>query len=132
MKGDDVVRHCGACDRNVYDLSRMTSGEVRALFNCESGQACLRFYTRADGTVMTSDCPVGLRKLKLELLAGWATVLTLAFGAAVWVAQWGGLPKTATTLSAWIPRHKPAPAPIVTAPVSGQTMGVSFAQNNAY
>lgn len=62
MTGDERVRHCGACDKDVYDLSEMTTADAEALLSREGPAACVRLHRRADGTVLTSDCPVGAKK----------------------------------------------------------------------
>lgn len=66
MPGDDCVRRCSACRLNVYNLSGMTRGEAAELLHRTEGRLCVRFYRRKDGTVLTSDCPVG-KRLKLSL-----------------------------------------------------------------
>jgi hypothetical protein len=66
MTGDDCVRHCASCDLNVYNLSAMTADEAAELVSSKEGRLCARFYRRADGTVLTQDCPVGLRLLRAK------------------------------------------------------------------
>jgi hypothetical protein len=47
----------------------------------------VRFYRRADGTVITRDCPVGLRALRRRLarvLATMAAMLTFVLAGGVW------------------------------------------------
>lgn len=61
MVGDDRARFCGSCHKNVYDLRAMTREEAEALLR-EKGEACVRMARRADGTVITSDCPVGVSR----------------------------------------------------------------------
>jgi hypothetical protein len=61
MTGDNRVRHCAGCSLNVYNLSDMTRDEAEALVQQREGRLCVRFFRRADGTVITRDCPVGLR-----------------------------------------------------------------------
>jgi hypothetical protein len=61
MVGDDRVRFCGECQKNVYHLSAMTRAEAEELLARHDGQLCKRFYRRADGTVLTADGLVGLR-----------------------------------------------------------------------
>ncbi|NHZ79856.1 hypothetical protein F2P44_11295 [Massilia sp. CCM 8695] len=57
MTGDNRVRHCGDCKKNVFDLSAMTESEAAALVAGNvKGELCVKFYRRQDGTVMTSDC----------------------------------------------------------------------------
>lgn len=64
MIGDDRTRYCGACKLNVHNLSGMTRDEAENLLTNSSGRLCVRFYQRADGTVLTQDCPVGWAKIK--------------------------------------------------------------------
>jgi hypothetical protein len=74
MKGDDFVRFCGECSKNVYNLSALTADAAINLVREHEGNLCGRFFRRADGTVLTGDCPVGVhhrirRKRKLAVLA---------------------------------------------------------------
>lgn len=64
MAGDDRVRHCTQCDLNVYNFAEMTRDEVRDLLARSEGRLCARLYRRADGTLLTKDCPTGLRALR--------------------------------------------------------------------
>ena len=57
-------RFCGDCKLNVYNLSGMTRDEARTLLMNAEGRVCVRFYRRADGTVITKDCPVGWARVK--------------------------------------------------------------------
>lgn len=72
MRGDDRVRHCDACNLNVYNLSAFTEAEIRALIANHEGRVCGRLYQRADGTILTQNCPVGVRALtrRLSRVAG--------------------------------------------------------------
>ena len=87
MTGDDRVRFCGQCQKNVYNLSAMTQHEAEALVRGNNGDMCVRFYERADGTVMMQDCPVGLQKKvrrqrNLGIAAAGAVALSAAAAAA--------------------------------------------------
>jgi hypothetical protein len=62
MVGDDYVRYCGRCEKNVYNLSSLTRHEAEALLGAKDGEMCVRLFRRADGTVMTSDCSVGVKR----------------------------------------------------------------------
>ena len=64
MYGDDRKRFCGDCKLNVYNLSGMTKDEAESLIMNAEGRLCVRFYKRADGTLITEDCPVGWAKVK--------------------------------------------------------------------
>lgn len=57
MSGDQRARFCGMCHKNVYDISRMSRVEAENLIREKEGRLCVRLYRRADGTVITSDCP---------------------------------------------------------------------------
>jgi hypothetical protein len=62
MVGDDHVRFCGQCEKNVYNLSSLPREEAEALLVAREGSLCVRMYKRQDGTVLTADCPVGVKK----------------------------------------------------------------------
>ncbi len=84
MEGPGRVRHCSECDKSVYNLSLMTLGEVEALF-AEHHRAlpCVQFYRRADGSVLTTDCPVGKPKrvvLKIVTSLSLAAAALANFG----------------------------------------------------
>lgn len=64
MYGDERKRFCGECKLNVYNLSGMTTDEAEQLVTNHEGRLCVRFYRRADGNVITADCPVGWAKVK--------------------------------------------------------------------
>jgi hypothetical protein len=81
MTGNDQVRFCSQCNLNVYNLSGMTRDEAEHLLTSTEGRLCIRYYKRKDGTVITKDCPVGLRafKLKVVKVAGAALSAVLSF-----------------------------------------------------
>jgi len=62
MDGDERSRFCRHCTKHVYNFSEMTAQEVADLVRAREGQLCGRFYQRADGTVLTADCPVGAER----------------------------------------------------------------------
>lgn len=64
MFGDERKRHCGACSKNVYNLSNLTRLEAENLLLNSEGRLCVRYFRRADGTVLTQDCPVGWQAVK--------------------------------------------------------------------
>jgi len=94
MKGDDKVRHCDHCRLHVYNLSAMTRADAERLVNEREGRTCVLLYRRADGTVLTQDCPVGLRRVRRKvagLLVSGAAVLLLAAEAVGLMAPRSGL-----------------------------------------
>ena len=80
MYGDERKRFCGDCKLNVYNLSGMTKEEAESLIMKAEGRLCVRFYKRADGSVITKDCPVGWAKVKqrTKLYATAAASLLMA------------------------------------------------------
>ena len=88
MVGDERVRHCAECNLNVYNLSAMTERQVQELIEDSRGKRlCTRFYRRADGTVLTQDCPWSLRALKRKVSRLAAAVLTAIMGVTVAMAR---------------------------------------------
>lgn len=133
MTGDDRVRHCSECRLSVYNLSEMTREEAEALIEETEGRLCVRLYQRADGTVITRDCPVGAGKKKRRaafigaVLGGLMTLL--AGAGALWArssqcsspyARHAGLTSMEPfkTLSRWFPQtFTPQPRPLMGAAV---------------
>lgn len=64
MYGNQQKRFCGDCKLNVYNLSGMSKAAAESLIINSEGRLCVRFYRRADGSVMTNDCPVGWAGVK--------------------------------------------------------------------
>ena len=67
MTGDDRVKFCDQCKLNVYNIAELSRTEVEELITRSEGRICARLYRRADGTVITKDCPVGLRALRMRV-----------------------------------------------------------------
>ncbi|NHZ43398.1 hypothetical protein [Massilia aquatica] len=90
MQGDERVRHCGDCDKHVFNLSAMPEAEAARLVAAHSADGmCVRFYRRADGTVMTSDCgaPSAASRPAWHALPGLATAALLAMSLAACTAR---------------------------------------------
>ena len=67
MFGNDQVRFCGQCNLNVYNLSAMTRQEAEDLIRNVEGRLCVRYYQRADGKIITENCPVGLKAIRKRI-----------------------------------------------------------------
>lgn len=80
MRGDDRARHCAKCRLTVHNVANLSEAEVRALFST-GGRVCARLYQRADGTVLTQDCPVGLARVRRKLAAGLTAAAALFLAA---------------------------------------------------
>jgi hypothetical protein len=83
MDGDAMKRFCGSCEKHVYNLSAMTADEADELLGRTRFGICVRYYQRADGTVMTSDCSVGVTRRRKSLFFAGATVLLSALTSAL-------------------------------------------------
>jgi hypothetical protein len=69
----DRVRHCAGCGLDVFNISAMPRGEAEALIRSRLGERlCVRMFQRTDGTLISQDCPVGLRLWRQRLSRGLA------------------------------------------------------------
>lgn len=66
MTGDDKQRFCGDCKLNVLNAEAMTDDEVlQALLKAQNGErVCMQIYKRADGTILTQNCPKGIKLIR--------------------------------------------------------------------
>jgi len=88
MTGDDRVRLCTHCAKNVYNISSMSRDEAADLIESTEGRVCIRYYTRPDGSIMTRDCGKSPRK-SFRFMAMITTVLT-AIGLGSIASAWQG------------------------------------------
>jgi TonB family protein len=90
MYGDDQVRFCGQCNQNVYNLSALSREQAEDLIRQNEGQLCVRFYRRADGTILTKNCSVGLQAVKDKLTTTRTHIIAaiLTFFAYLGVLWW--------------------------------------------
>jgi hypothetical protein len=58
MHGDDRIRYCDSCGKQVHDLAAMSAAEVSALSGNRTGATCVRLSRHPDGTLVTLDCPI--------------------------------------------------------------------------
>jgi hypothetical protein len=80
MTGDEQVRKCDTCELNIYNTASMTQKEVEHLILNREGRLCIRLHRRADGTVITKDCPVGLRAYRKRIACSVTATLSLILG----------------------------------------------------
>lgn len=85
MKGDDRIRFCGQCTKNVYNISNMTRAEAQALLIDSEGRVCITMLKRADGTIVSDKCPPILkpirycwRRVSAAVIAAFALVATIS------------------------------------------------------
>jgi hypothetical protein len=67
MSGNERVRMCSLCSKNVYNVSDMTKVEAESFLRKNGVSECVGFFRRSDGTIMTDDCPIALRKIRNSL-----------------------------------------------------------------
>ena len=79
MYGDERMRFCGDCKLNVYNLSGMTKYDAENLLRLAEGRLCVRYVQRADGTILTQDCPVGWAKVKQRISVFASAVFAMIF-----------------------------------------------------
>src|SRR5215510_10450627 len=80
MTGDDRVRFCEECRRNVYNISSMTTSEAETLLSHNVGRICIRFERGADDRIVTAPEPVALpiRRFPAHKLASAVTAVLLS------------------------------------------------------
>lgn len=91
MEGSKTVRNCSSCQQTVFNISEMTRKEAEEVLASNTESLCLRLYRRADGTLITKDCPLGIRlrdRVQFKIQTIVASFLALihavpAFGQAV-------------------------------------------------
>jgi hypothetical protein len=124
MVGDERVRFCGQCEKNVYNVSALPREEAEALLRDsaagETGGAnvCIRLYRREDGTVLTADCPDGVRRKRVRL-----AVYGAVGGGMLWAGAAGALLSVRTVSQGGV---RPVPVtPVVgaRAPGGSEMMG---------
>jgi hypothetical protein len=105
MQGGDRVRHCGQCDKDVFDLSALTRDEAEALLRDRAGNLCVSYFQRADGTVLTADCSVGIakRRRRRVMAAGLAALLASAGGLALFIHRQAAESDPAANPNAYCP-----------------------------
>jgi len=111
MEGDEHTRFCDGCQKTVFNLSALTAEEAESLLQAHGeGGLCAKLYRRADGTVLTQDCPVGVRRKRLRGVR--ALAIAAAFGAAITgVADDDAACASAVFAVPVPPAARPAPAP---------------------
>ena len=78
MQGDDAVRRCGRCHREVHDLARLSRNDAEAVL-ARAQHAENALHTRPDGRVVMGACPRSeraqtVRAVAAGVIAGAAVV----------------------------------------------------------
>jgi hypothetical protein len=81
MTGDERARHCGKCDKTVFDLSVLTRAEAEALLAGQGAKMCGRYFQCHDGSIVLADCLVRRRRTRLATVGAIAAAAVLTGGA---------------------------------------------------
>lgn len=80
MTGDEKVRFCGQCKKNVYDISSMSKAEAEQLMEEKEGKMCVRLFRRRDGKILTADCPKGVAAFRAKVYGAVGAVVAVVVG----------------------------------------------------
>jgi hypothetical protein len=90
MVGTERERFCSSCALNVYNISSMSSLEAeRFLAERAGSKVCVQFFRRKDGTILSDNCPKGLRAMRdrskqiLRIASSFVALLVSNFAAAL-------------------------------------------------
>lgn len=129
MHGNEQQRYCAQCRLQVFNLSGMSRADAEALVEANTDGMCVRLYRRADGTVLTADCPVGrwdVRRRLILAITGLAALLLLGITWSAALATQGGRSNLRVrdvepfrTVLNWIDPPRPPPNCAMGAIVSG-------------
>ena len=120
MSGDDCKRFCEQCSLHVYNIAEMTRDEAENFLRTEfatSERTCARIFRREDGTILTKDCPVGIRRIRLKAIRAVAACIAFMFSGIAMAAA-------GTKLGRWAEDKNqalliPPPPPIPTGAAGG-------------
>ncbi len=115
MQGDERKRYCSECKLNVYNLSGMTRYDAEHLLRISEGRVCVRYFQRADGTILTQDCPVGWAKVKqrVSVFAAAAFSLFVSLFAGIFIVSYFKKPPRNEVIMGAIAMGSPTPRPVV-------------------
>jgi len=97
MAGDERVRYCPECKLDVYNFSEMSDADIESVVSHRDGRLCARFYQRSDGTMLTRNCPVGIRAI-VRRVSGFASAALAAVISVAPAFTGAPLPKHGSTL----------------------------------
>jgi hypothetical protein len=65
----------------VYDIAALSAADARAVMGLAEDAPCPALYVRRDGTVMKRDCPVAVRRNRVQGWLGVASAVVVLFAA---------------------------------------------------
>lgn len=122
MQGDERVRFCSECKKNVYNISALSREEAENFVLNLMGDTCIRIYRRDDGTLITDDCSVGVsRKRRLRVLSSLAGGGLAVAGYLAWPTSHVAHAPCEEQIQ---PREVVTPPPVEPRPAYRKTVGV--------
>jgi hypothetical protein len=101
----DRQRHCAKCKLNVFNIKELEDTEVRALLaKASGGRVCVRLYRRADGTVLTRDCPTGLARVRRKALMAVVMLVSMLMAGTSYALGRAPACATSTAPQSWFDR----------------------------
>jgi hypothetical protein len=104
MTGDEKTRHCGECGLNVHNFGAMSEDEIAGVLRIKlddpAARVCARIYQRADGTMLTEDCPKGLAAVRARVRRSFVRI-----AAAIGLMSAAGAGAYATSRDGWTPNR---------------------------
>ena len=110
MEGDDQVRYCRTCGKNVYDTRTLVGTEAERLLALHEGDSAVRLTARADGTAVAGSGPSCTAGLRASCRRGRARCAMLAAAAAALVALAFVVVDTSKRIEPPGPVRRPPPA----------------------
>ena len=82
MPGDERKRFCEQCSLHVFNIAEMTREEAEDFLKTELAnrdRTCAKIFRREDGTILTKDCPIGLRRIRLKAVRTVVACIAFTF-----------------------------------------------------
>src|SRR5205085_5753181 len=80
MTGNQRVRYCQECNKNIYNLSAMTRDEAEALIARFEGRLCARIERDADGVILDDDLRAAPQLISRRVSPVAAALVTALIG----------------------------------------------------
>ena len=116
MVGDDRARFCSHCQKDVFNLSAMPKDEAESFIQTRTAEVCVRLYKRTDGTLLTSDCPVGVKRTRRRRATVAAVGGGLLAAGALLTAYMRATRQPDVMMGAMMPMPQQTPCETVTVP----------------
>ena len=113
MPGDERKRFCEQCSLHVFNIAEMTREEAEDFLKTElanSDRTCAKIFRREDGTILTKDCPVGLRRIRLKAVRALVACIAFIFSGLAMAAAGTKLGRWAEAKNAALLVPPPIPA----------------------